>query len=574
MRDAIIGRVVLGRYRVVRALAKGGMGVVYLGRSEGASGFTKPVVIKRMASDLMMDQAMARMFVREARLMSRLRHPSLVGVIDFGEEAGDYLMVIEYVHGYHLGQWHRFRKKAHGPFPADLIIHIIIKVLDALHYAHNLKDDDGEPLQIVHRDVSPANILIDVDGLVKLADFGIARSTDQTEQTEASTIKGKMPYLAPELFHLEDPSPSSDAYSCGVVLRELLVGRNEFRAKDVAATVSRVLQHTPAPVEEVRGDLPPGLGAVLRKALAKTTDERYETAGEFADALRAIRPGTEDEMQKRLVQLAQEDFRDPRMSQLVNAASLRDREEAWRNPPMSEAEQEEPTEPVTELPATLRPRPITPATQVTEVAGEATKVGVPRRSPLPWVVGGIVAVAAIAAVVLVVLRDGGPMQAQTPTFIQVQAGQAPEDAGTGARTDDDAGSNSEDSGTGEAGDAAIAANATGTPDEPRTGGMSRSAMMRRPTGPDANVLARAFHARRSDVTACYRSHSDHAPANGQAEIAISVDADGNVANARVTPASVGSTPLGACVVRIARSTNFPGQGQPVRFRIPLRFTAQ
>ncbi|MBW2463350.1 MAG: protein kinase [Deltaproteobacteria bacterium] len=555
MHEVIIGRIVLGRYRVVRALAKGGMGVVYLGRSEGASGFTKPVVIKRMASDLMMDQGMARMFVREARLMSRLRHPSLVGVIDFGEEQGDYLMVIEYVHGYHLGQWHRFRKKVHGPFPADLIIHIIIKVLDALHYAHNLKDDDGDPLKIIHRDVSPANILIDIGGQVKLADFGIARSKDQTEQTEATTIKGKMPYLAPELFRLDEASPSSDSYSCGVVLRELLVGRNDFRARDLASTVSRVLQYTPDPIEGIRDDLPPGLGPVLRKALAKTAAKRYQSAADFADALREVRPGTDEEMQKRLLQCIEEDFRDPRMSEIVRGASLAEREEAWRNPPIYQSLR--PSGPAGDLPISVAPA---------RVRGKATKSSAPSRSQLPWVVGGVVAVAAIVAVALVFLKEGGPTRPERPTFIQVQAGQAPDGASDGPRTVEDSGPEDADVGVDEPRDATPASS-----DQPN-GRMVRGAMMRRRTGPNANELARAFHAQRSRVTACYRDHAADAPPSGQAEIVISVDPLGLVVSARVTPAGVGASPLGACVVRIARTVEFPGQGQPVRFRIPLRFT--
>jgi len=559
MQDAMIGRTVLGRYRVVRALAKGGMGVVYLARSEGASGFTKPVVVKRMASDLMVDRTMARMFVREARLMSRLRHPSLVGVIDFGEEKGDYLMIIEYVHGYHLGQWHRFHKKVHGPFPSDVLIHIIIKMLDALHYAHQIKGDDGENLHIVHRDVSPANILLDVEGLVKLADFGVARSTDQTEQTEQSTIKGKMPYLAPELFRLEDPSPSSDAYACAVVLHELLVGRNEFRAKDVATTVSRVLEHTPTPVTDVRPDVTPELQAILNKALGKTPDRRYGDAAELAAALREVRPGTDEEMHARLVACVQRDFNDPRIAQTISFPSLVEREEAWRNPPIV----------ASDPPPRLSSSPPTVSGRQDPI--DLTGIGLGRRrSPWPWLAAGILGAAAIAAVAVVMVnRTGAEPGNGDQTFVVVQSG-SQEDGGE---------SSGADMTMEPVADAAEAVVDAASEEEVDAGDETTqvASMMRRGggmMGPNAQNLSRAFNARRSEVVRCFRSNPTHAPEDGLVQVVFTLAPNGAVQSASVTPANVGSTPLGSCITQIARSTRFPGQGEVVRFRIPVRVTAQ
>src|SRR5947209_14846010 len=189
--DELIGRVVLGRYRIVRMLAQGGMGVIYLARSEGAAGFVRPIVVKRILSDLISDESIVNHFKREARIMSNLRHPGIVSVIDFGQEARSYLMVLDYVHGFHAGRWQKFVRTTRGPFPAELAVQIVLAVLDALHYAHTLADADGRVLGIVHRDVSPSNVLLEVDGHVKLADFGIARmQTESTDvRTEAGTIK-------------------------------------------------------------------------------------------------------------------------------------------------------------------------------------------------------------------------------------------------------------------------------------------------------------------------------------------------------------------------------------------------
>jgi serine/threonine-protein kinase len=480
-----------------------------------------------------------------------------VGVIDFGEEKGDYLMVIEYVHGYHLGQWHRFHKKVHGPFPVDLIVHIIIKMLDALHYAHNLRGEDGELLHIVHRDVSPGNILVDVEGLVKLADFGVARSTDQTEQTEQSTIKGKMPYLAPELFRLEDPSPSSDAYACAVVLHELLVGRNEFRAKDVATTVSRVLEHTPTSVLDARPDVSPELQQVLTKALGKTPDARFADAAELAAALREVRAGTEEEMQARLLQAVQRDFKDPRIAEIITFPSLAEREEAWRNPPIVASE---PPPRLSSSPPTISER----GSNLDLDLGDGLH---PKRSPWPWVALGLVGAAAVAAVAVVLVNGSGPDPADgEQTFVVVQSGnQAPDANATMTLAVDAAAEAPPDSTAGEE-------EIDAEPDSPTTAGMRRRSHMRR--GPNAQVLSRAFNARRSEVVACFRSNAAHAPADGVAQVVITLAPDGTVQNASVSPANVGSSPLGACITRIARSTSFPGQGEVVRFRIPVRVTAQ
>src|SRR5262245_19382504 len=145
------GTLVLGRYRIVKQIARGGMGVVYLARTEGAQGFTRPVIIKRIIPDLAADEPTSRAFVREARILANLQHPGIVNVIDFNEEDGAYVMVLEYVHGYNLGQWHRYVVDTRGRIPVDFAILVMTRVLDALHYAHTFIRPDGTSMQIVHR---------------------------------------------------------------------------------------------------------------------------------------------------------------------------------------------------------------------------------------------------------------------------------------------------------------------------------------------------------------------------------------------------------------------------------------
>ena len=210
--DRMIGQLVLGRYRIVRLLAQGGMGAVYLARVEGAAGFAKPVVVKRILpqlSDSIEDQ---ERFIREAQILSNIRHPGIVNVIDFGKVEGAYLMVLEYVHGYHLGQWMKYVIRTREKMSWDVSVVVMLQVLAALHYAHTHQRSDGSRATIIHGDISPGNILLDVEGNVRLADFGIARIEAEQTTRKASTegiFRGKLSYAAPELLASEMPRRSA-----------------------------------------------------------------------------------------------------------------------------------------------------------------------------------------------------------------------------------------------------------------------------------------------------------------------------------------------------------------------------
>jgi serine/threonine-protein kinase len=234
--DPIVGTTVLGRYRIVARLAAGGMGVVYLARAEGAAGFAKPVVVKRVLPSLHGSEQMARLFIREAKILANLQHPNIVSVIDFGEEDGAYIMVLDYVRAYDLGVWaHYLRGQREGRdrLPVECVIHVLIKVLDALEYAHTLALPDGTSLDIIHADISPSNVLVDTDGQVKLLDFGIARMRGEvTKSTDSASIRGKFSYLPVEALDGSAPQVTTDVYACGVTLYELLAGQNPFLVDD------------------------------------------------------------------------------------------------------------------------------------------------------------------------------------------------------------------------------------------------------------------------------------------------------------------------------------------------------
>jgi serine/threonine protein kinase len=327
----MLGSVLLGRYRVVRELAKGGMGVVYLARAEGAVGFVKPVVIKLLLPEHAQDERFVGMFVREAKILSQLRHPSVVDVIEFGEQDGAYVLVMEYVRGYHLGQWLRYLAVKKRQAPPAILIQIAIDVLEALHHAHELKHPDGTPMQIVHRDVSPSNILLDEDGRARLLDFGVARMRggSQDYKTQVAGFMGKMPYTAPELFTNAEASPKSDLYACGVVLHEALLGRNVFRAEAQAATLHKVMNHVPELVEPLVPNVPRGLDVALGRALMKSIGDRHETAADFALALRRLQREQESDIRRSLAEILKTDF-GSEMAEKLNIESLAHRDEAWR----------------------------------------------------------------------------------------------------------------------------------------------------------------------------------------------------------------------------------------------------
>ncbi|HEX2676649.1 MAG TPA: protein kinase, partial [Polyangiales bacterium] len=330
----LVGQTVLGRYRIVRRLARGGMGAVYLGRTEGAAGFARPVVIKRVLPSLMDDDEVAQMFVREAQVLSNLQHPNIVTVLDFGQQAdGAYLMVLEYVHGFQLAQWSEYVQKTRGLLPVDFALYIVTRVLDALHYAHTFRRGDGKAMQIIHRDVSPSNVLLNAQADVKLLDFGIARvSGDETAfVTDRSQVKGKLPYLPLESFKGADPSVQSDVYSAGVMLYELLTGTNPFLGRETAEIYAKILEVVPKSVHASRDDAPEDIDAVLGKAMHKDAAQRYASAADFASALRALRSKPEEVLASTLAAALTQDF-ERALPELLKVETLAVRESAWRNP--------------------------------------------------------------------------------------------------------------------------------------------------------------------------------------------------------------------------------------------------
>ena len=274
------------KYRPLFKLDSGGMAEVYVAESEAMAGFTKRVAIKRILPGLLKDEKFVRMFLDEARLSLNLNHANIVSVFDIGKSDNTYFIVMEYVEGTNLKSLIE-HYHAHGKrLPVALSIWLLIEVLKGLDYAHNLRDEHtGDPVGIVHRDISPPNILISWNGEVKLTDFGLAKATTQVESTDPGVVKGKFSYLSPEAAHGQDVDLRTDIFAVGILGFEMLTGQRLFVGKTDFETVQKVRAAEVPSISKINDEVPSEVEEILRKALAKDPDTRYATSSAFADDL-------------------------------------------------------------------------------------------------------------------------------------------------------------------------------------------------------------------------------------------------------------------------------------------------
>ena len=277
----------LGDYTLLTKLASGGMATVYVGRKRGAAGFERLVAIKCCHPHLRDDEEFSSMFLDEARLCASIRHPNVVATLDVSD--GDLLyLVMEYVEGFSLAHLIRQALRNGALIPPGVALRVMIDTLTGLHAAHELRDGDGQLLNLVHRDVSPQNILVGVDGVARITDFGIAFASARATVTQEGRIKGKFSYIAPEQVKSQQASRRMDVFSAGAVLWEALTGRPLFRRQDEAATINAVLNEPIPPPSRLVPSLPSSLDTVVLKALHRNPAARYQTASDLADALERL----------------------------------------------------------------------------------------------------------------------------------------------------------------------------------------------------------------------------------------------------------------------------------------------
>jgi serine/threonine protein kinase len=280
-----------GKYTLFERIGRGGMADVFKARVQGPAGFERVFVVKRILPHLSDDPTFTKMFIEEAKMSARLSHPNIVQVFELGAVEQEYFISMEYVRGRDLAETMRTLWARIGPPRPELVAYVGREMCRALAYAHDLMGDDGTPLGMIHRDVSPSNVMLSYDGAVKLLDFGIAKALGGEEEeaeesgTQRGTLKGKFAYMAPEQTQGSDVDRRIDIFATGIVLHEILTGRRLFKGENDLQTVEKVRVCDVPPPSLQNPLCPPELDVIVLKALAKHRDDRFQSGAEMADAL-------------------------------------------------------------------------------------------------------------------------------------------------------------------------------------------------------------------------------------------------------------------------------------------------
>jgi serine/threonine-protein kinase len=286
------GRQRVDRYELIGEIASGGMATVYLARLTGVGGFQRFVAMKRLHPHLAGEAEFVEMFLDEARLAAGIHHPNVVPILEVQASPIGYYLVMEYIEGDTLARLLARSASKGQRLPAPIVLRVMLDTLAGLHAAHELRDDQGAPVHLVHRDVSPQNVLVGSDGVARITDFGVARAASRLNATRVGQLKGKIAYMAPEqAAGVEELDRRADVFSAGIVVWEALASRRLFKAENEAATLSRVMSEPVKALHEVVPTISKELSAAVARALDRDRDRRYASSAQFADALEAAAHG-------------------------------------------------------------------------------------------------------------------------------------------------------------------------------------------------------------------------------------------------------------------------------------------
>jgi len=296
--DAMAGRRI-GRYTVIHRIARGGMAELFLAEASDLPSVRRVVVIKRMLPELARALGYREMFLNEARILAALGHPNVVQVIEVGQDGdgdsdgdggggGGPFIAMEHVEGESLATIMAVHQAPAAPLPLEHVLHLAGGILSGLHYLHERRDPDGRPLHLIHRDVSPRNVLCSYEGTVKLIDFGIARAANLPGATRHGSVKGTVPYMSPEQCRGLQLDRRTDVFSTGVILHEMTVGQRLFQGEGEFDLFKQIVEGQIPRPGALRADCPPELEAVIMKALAKRPADRFQSAGDMLDAIEQL----------------------------------------------------------------------------------------------------------------------------------------------------------------------------------------------------------------------------------------------------------------------------------------------
>ena len=281
----------LGNFELIARIAKGGMAEIYLARQVGA-GFSRLVVVKRILPHLAEERHFVEMFLEEARLAALIRHANVVQIFDVGECEGEYYIAMEYIDGPTVGRLARHARDMETPVPIEIAATIMVQACHGLHAAHELQDETGQSLQLVHRDISPHNLMLSCDGIVKLVDFGVAKAQNTAIQTHTGGLKGKFPYMSPEQCRGEPLDRRTDIFSLGIVFFELVTAQRLFSRASELLTLKAISEEAIEPARKLNPQLPEAFDRLITRALAKERKDRFSTAAELAEALQGALAST------------------------------------------------------------------------------------------------------------------------------------------------------------------------------------------------------------------------------------------------------------------------------------------
>jgi serine/threonine-protein kinase len=522
---------VIGDYHVLKSLATGGMGEILLASKRGPAGFEKLVVIKRLLPHLAADARFVEMLLREAKLVARLSHPNICAVHDLGRVEGQFYIAMEYLEGLPLSLILTQAAAIGRRLDPCLVVGLFSQACEGLHHAHQATDDRGQPLELVHRDVSPSNLMVTTSGVVKVLDFGIAKAQRVGGATRTDAPKGKLPYMSPEQLQAERLDRRSDIFSLGAVLFEALTLERLFRRPTEYLTYRAIRKDPIPPVSSLRPDVPAPLAAAIERALARDRSQRFATAHDLEHALREGvaslgPPWTAKQISRYLQEHHKEDIPTP--------------------PPARAAM------PMARAPAVGGPKTVT--LLPTGAAAEKPAPSAPRRTARR-----LLAAAGVLVLVGVAVFVGAQL-ASSPQAVLVYEGQV---------TRDDAAAPPAPPAPAAPPASAPAAAAAPAPPPPRP-------QARKPARPPAAArrLTRIFEKRDREVAACFSRYGgtgSQAPAD--LAIVFRTDAQGRVERAQLEPTSLAETPLGRCILTAARRTEFGPQSGTLEFSIPLRVHA-
>ncbi|HVK76321.1 MAG TPA: protein kinase [Kofleriaceae bacterium] len=536
----------LGRYEIVQRLALGGMAEIYLARASGLAGFAKHVVLKRILPGHARDPEFVRMFFNEARYAATLDHPNIAHVYDLGEDQGLHYFTMEYLHGEDCRTLLRELQVRGQRLPLEHALTIVTAAANGCHFAHELTDEAGAPLGLVHRDVSPSNVVVTYAGAVKLVDFGIAKATNLEDVTAVGATKGKVAYMAPEQCKSEPLDRRVDVYALGVLLYELTTTSRAFHGDNDAAVMWSVVTGATRPPGEVVPGYPDGLARIVTRAMHVDRGERFATARELQQALE----GFAREAGLALAHTALGDWLEQTCGPKV---------EPWRSGEGPAARRSATAPPPVAAPVSA-PAPVPAPAPAPVSAPVSAPAPAPAPARWPWMVAALILAGSASAAIAIVVP-------------KLRAAEAPAGAGAvvlvterGSAAIEGDGEATIDARTAEATDASVATVAVD--------GGAKAAPPRPPRAPAGDPLSLAFARRQAAVKACFERHSQTIVGQPEVTLRFEIDARGVPTSVEVFPAAVASTALGGCLVEVGRGTRFPAQAAPIAFRIPVSVRRQ